>query len=240
MSHTAHYAAKLAVSTAKAAIAATDVAFTTSINSPPILSPSMTAGEMLIATTKAGDFSIQNLARKTLAIRRELQAKMNTADGLLEQANKDASAYADLGDYLVGKTSVVPSGLPQPVTDAARIVRRSAEAGLVSPQTLADEVKRHSMSALVMIGDSRKQLARVKSAGQVAFAHRAHKAYTKAAADTGYNSADRRRLEMTSHKLAASYSGNKRKHAERFFEDAELAKTYRGIELRHSGGEIGK
>jgi hypothetical protein len=239
MHHTANQAARLATSKAKAAIAMVDAKFV-SIPSPPVLSPSMTPGEMLVAVTRAGDFSPQALAMRTLSIKRELQSKMSESDAMIEKASKTADAFAELADFLQGKSTVVPNGLPQPVADAARTVKRAAESGLYQPKPLADEVRRHATAALLTLADSKKTLSRVKSAGQVAFQHRAWKAYTKAATDSGYSYSDRKRLALSQHRYEASYLGGKRKHAERFFDEVEMSKTYRGIEMKHTGVEVGR
>jgi hypothetical protein len=200
----------------------------------------MSAGQMLVAVTRAGDFSAQELSRKTLSIKGEMKTKMDSAASMLDKAGKTAVAFEALADFLQGKSSVPPDGLPQPVIDAARVVKRAAEAGLYQPKSLSDEVRRHATSALVMLADSKKTLARVKSAGQVAFQHRAWQTYAKAASHDGYSRADRKRLEMTEYRYEALYKGHKRKHAEKFFEAVEFAKSFKGIEMKHSGVEVGR
>jgi hypothetical protein len=200
----------------------------------------MTPGEMLVAVTRAGDYSPPALARKAVSIRREMQAKMADSDAMLSAAHKTANAFAELAEYLNGKTSVVPTGLPQAVADAARVVKRASESGVYQPATLASEVERHATAALLTLSDSSKTLARVKSAGSVALANRAMGSFRKAAGDIGYSKADRERLIRSSFGYEAVYTRAKKRHAERHFDEVELAKTFRGIEMKHTGIEVSR
>ena len=151
-------------------------------------------------------------------IRAETKAAFVAAEKQLEAARAEAQMWMDVIDFLEGNRSSTGLGTRHPqVEAAARTVKTAVETGNIEPRDLTavtQQMRRDRDEAIAAIDDGFEKLARIKSAGGVALAVEASKAYARRAEGNPML------LKMASHHSMIS-SMRKLEHGKNFYDEQQ-------------------